>query len=307
MLPPSKSEFDQEIDGQNLEEQMHAAQTDRSDHEGDLVDPGNELDSDVDAALDDDADDLGQEVEEKPKKKGMGKNIIIAAVGVTVVAALSGAGYFYFIQGQSKKPAPISKKIAVDPSLMEAKPALNAPAATISGTEVTPILNARDATSGASSISAPPSNPFSGSAPAPVVVIAPAVASAPAVVIAPAPIPAPAVIIIAAPVANVEVPRADPLGATVVKIVPKPAAVEKLPKPIAEPVVKAAKPIKTAKNKATVDVEEVEIVKPRVVKKVVVKKPSVVRQDMTRSEPHPSQERVQPQSSENFSGYEKLF
>ena len=339
MLPPNKSEFDQQhVDGQNLEEQMHATQASRVDHEDDLVDSETELDSDADAILDDDPDDINQEAEEKPKKKGMSKGII-AAVGAAVVVALSGATYFYFMQGQPKTTAPISKKIAVDPSLTEAKPALNAPQAPILGTEVTPNLSPRsDSPVGTlpSSISAPPSDPFSGSAtaptpsvvapglaPTPAVVIAPGLAPTPAVVIAPvvaltppvvitsAPTPAPAVIIIAAPVANVEGPRADPFGAVVVKGAPKiekPTTVEKLPKPIAEPVVKAAKPIKIVKKKAAeVDAEEVEIVKPRVVKKVIAKKPSVVRQDMTRSEPHPSQERVQPQSSENFSGYEKLF
>ena len=309
MLPPSKSEFDQHADGKNLEAQIHAKQTNKVDHE-DLVEPGTELDNDVDADLDD-ADDLGQEVETKPKKKGMGKGIVIAAAGVAVVVALSGAAYFMQVQ----KPTTVSKKIAVDPSLMEAKPALNSPAVPISSTEVTPNLSAREAASvgpSSSSISAPPSDPFNSSATAaaPGVIITPgtALTPTPTVIITPAQPPAPAVIIIAAPVGNVESPRADPFGAAVVKIVPTPATVEKSPKPVAAPVVKNEKSIKTAKNKAaTVDVEEVEIVKPRVVKKVVVKKPSVVRQDMTRSEPHPSQERVQPQSSENFSGYEKLF
>lgn len=337
MLPPSKSEYDQDDAAEHdLEEQMRAAKTGNPEHDG-VTGPEDELDVDADPALDPDADeeDLGQEEEPKPKKKGIGKGTIFAGVGAVVLVALCGAAYV--MQGQMKAPAPVSKKIAVDPSFLENKPAAALPVepssplatpapvgAPSSGTEVTPNLGAAVTTptaqspSSVSTITAPPSDPFGGTTSAPV---APAVPSAtptpvvPAVTpVTPAPVvTTPAKTVAITPVPGTEGPRADPFGAVIpekpVKV-EKPV-VEKPVKAVAEPVVKAEKPVKAAKivkaKPAAVDIDEVEIVKPRVVKKAVARKPRVIRQDMTVSEPHPSQERVQPQSSESFQGYEKLF
>ena len=327
MLPPSKSEYDQDDAAEHdLEEQMRAAQSGNPEHDG-VTGPDDELDVDADPALDPDADeeDLGQEEEPKPKKKGIGKGTIIAGVGAVVLVALCGAAYV--MQGQMQAPAPVSKKIAIDPSLLEEQPAATpAPiGAPSSGTEITPNLGAPTVTtptvqspSSVSAITAPPSDPFGGTTSTPVAPVVPAATPTPVVPavtpVVPTPVvTTPAKTVAITPVPGTEGPRADPFGSAIPE---KPAKVEKPMvekpvKPMAEPVVKAEKPVKAAKvvraKPATVDIDEVEIVKPRAVKKAVARKPRVVRQDMTVSEPHPSQERVQPQSSESFSGYEKLF
>ena len=331
MLPPSKSEYDQnDAEEHDLEEQMRAAQ---AVNQGDAVaKPDDELDVGSDPSLDIDADadpeaesdDLGQD-EPKPKKKGIGKGTIIAAVGAVVVVALCGAAYV--MQGQMQKPAPVSKKIVVDPSLLDNKPmaappanavvsappaALTAPP--VASMEITPNLATPTVSSpsGVSSITAPPSDPFGSATTPPMATAAAVAAPTPApVVLTPAPVvvvPSKSVSITPAP--NTDGPRADPFGSVIVE---KPAKVEKpvvakIAKPVAEPVVKAEKPVKAVKVKpAPVAVEDVEAVKPRVVKKAAVRKPSVVRQETTVSEPRSSQERMQPQSSESFQGYEKLF
>lgn len=305
MLPPNTSEFDTKTGVENHDTPVHFVQPVQEGHEHGPVADSDEFHTD--AEFDDDGEGLEHEAAEKQKKKGIGKGTIIAAACSVVVVALCGVAYF--MQSSLQKPAPISRKIVIDPSLMETKPALNAPAASIGGTEVTPNLSARDATplgsfpTGSSGISTPPSDPFSGAAtsPTPVAVVAPIVPTSTPVVVVAVPASIPTVIIAPAPVANADGPRVDPFGAVVIKSAPK------IEKPAAESVVKADKPIKVVKVKpVVVDIEEVETIKPRAVKKVVAKKRPTVRRNIN-SEPRPSKERAQPQNNENFSGYEKLF
>jgi hypothetical protein len=313
MLPHSKSEYDQDdADENDLDNQTRGGTSGSTEHHSGAADPGNELDGEGDLDLEPEEDeDLGQE-EQKPKKKGIGKGTLLAAVGATVLVALCGAAYV--LQGQLQTQAPVSNKIAVDPSLLEQKPAVAPmvslpveptvtpavlPAPTLAvpaavGTEMTPTAPAS-----VSAITAPPSDPFGGVT-APVTPASTPIAAPIPVVTGPAtPQPSKAVAITPAP--GVEAPRTDPFGLTVAEkpVVEKaPIAVLKTETP--------AKSVRVVKDK-TVDIDEVEIAKPRVVRKVTARKPPVVRQDMTRSESHPSQERMQPQSSESFQGYEKLF
>ena len=199
------------------------------------------------------------------------------------------------------------------PSL-PAEPKLEAPVAATpnplgapAGNEIVPNLNGAPApvvTTPSAAISSPPSDPFASSTTAPAApttpsasTVAPPVAPVVPAVTPPVATPAPGVSITPAP-------GVDPFGSLSVEKAPTKAAPEKVELPVATI---PAKPAKVVKPRP-VEIEEVEISKPRpVAAKPRVKKPSVVRQDMTVSEPHPSQERVQPQSSESFHGYEKLF
>ena len=315
MLPPSKSEYEQE--DHNLDAQSLTDESGKTDHETDASLDDVDLDADLDPGADDLGDDLENAAEEKPKKKGIGKGTIIAAVGATIVVALCGAAYV--MQGQLKTPAPVTKKVVTDPSLLANKPATpmepmvsqqpapgNTPNATIPSVQASPSLSA---------ITAPPSDPFGGVTTAPTAAAsvptpAPIVVQAPVAAVVPPVIAPPVKSVAIAPVPTMDGPRGDPFGSSVVE---KPAKiekpiVEKAAKPVTEPIVKAEKPIKVVKAKpAPIDIDEVEMVQPRAVMKASVKKPRAVRQDMTVSEPHPSQERVKPQSSETFHGYEKLF
>ena len=310
MLPPSTSEYDNnEASEHDLEEQMRA-QSDGTD--GDASDaPGEEELSDVDAELEA-ADELGEE-ETKPKKKGVGKGVIFAGVGVGIILVMCGVAYV--MQGQMQQQAPVAKKIAVDPSLLESKPSLPAepkleapvvaspnPLGTPAGNEIVPNLNGVPAVS---AISSPPSDPFA----APAVPGASATPAASAVVPPVIPVVPPVAPVVSTPTPGVAItpaPGADPFGSLTPEKVPK---VEKsVPEKVEMPV--ATIPAKPAKvvTPRPVEIEEAEISKPRpVAAKPRVRKPSVVREDTSVSQPHPSQERVQPQSSESFHGYEKLF
>lgn len=338
MLPPSKSEYDQDdVDENDLEAQMRAAQSDATDPSDELsATPGEDdlaldpdTDTDTDVGLDPD-EDLGQE-EVKPKKKGMGKGTIVAAVGAGLLVVLCGAAYM--MQGQLQAPAPSTSKIAIDPSLMDSTPAASSPIeptvsaqmAPLPASEITPNLNAPTvvsptlpASSSVSAISAPPSDPFGGSTSAPSVSVTPPDTSMPTAV-APMPMPTPvapvappASAVAITPAPSVDGPRGDPFGSMVTEKpaprVEKPTIIEQASPPVVESAVKTEKRVRTPKARAVaIDNNDDEVtVKPRAVKKRV-RKPSVIRQDMTVSEPHPSQERLRPQSSESFHGYEKLF
>mgnify|MGYP003599680045 FL=1 len=310
MLPPSTSEYDNnEASEHDLEEQMRA-QSDGTD--GDASDaPGEEELSDVDAELEA-ADELGEE-ETKPKKKGVGKGVIFAGVGVGIILVMSGAAYV--MQGQMQQQAPVAKKIAVDPSLLESKPSMPAepkleapvvaspnPLGTPAGNEVVPNLNGVPAVS---AISSPPSDPFA----APAVPGASATPAASAVVPPVIPVVPPVAPVVSTPTPGVAItpaPGADPFGSLTPEKAPKveKSGPEKVEMPVATIPVKPAKVV----TPRPVEIEEAEISKPRpVAAKPRVRKPSVVREDTSVSQPHPSQERVQPQSSESFHGYEKLF
>ncbi len=322
MLPPSTSEYDNNASEHDHDDPSRA-QADELDADDGTGAPGADELSDVDAELEAADDDLGEE-EVKPKKKGVGKGVIFAGVGVGIVLALCGAAYV--MQGQMQQ-APVAKKIAVDPSLLESKPSLPAepkldapvaanpnPLGAPASNEITPNLNGAPAPivttpSAAPSISSPPSDPFASTtsaasatpaAPAASAVVPPVVPAVTPTVTPPVATPAPGVSITPAP-------GNDPFGSLVPE---KAAAKAEKPAPEKVELPVATIPVKPAKvqKPRPVEIEEVEITKPRpVAAKPRVKKPSVVRQDMTVSEPHPSQERVQPQSSESFHGYEKLF
>lgn len=320
MLPPSNSEYSQNNNGEDddLEAQLRAGRTDGTDtpvEDPDL--PTADVDSEADLeGEEEDGDELGQdeEPEQKPKKKGIGKGTIIAAVGAGLLVTLCGAAYM--MQGQLQAPAAPAKQVAIDPSLLaekpDAAPSVVTPPPQGPSQELTPNLNsAPPVVTTPSSISAPPSDPFASGPAAPVASATPAPATpAPVEPVAPVAvtpaITAPVVAITPAP--TTEAPRAaDPFGAVTTEKSP----VAKTEKPVVtESIdVKPAKEVKEVKAKQAPVVldSEVAVAKPRPVAKPRVKKPAVVRQDMSVSEQHPSQERMQPQSSESFHGYEKLF
>lgn len=311
MLPPSKSEFDQDEHGadDDLEAQMRASSADVAAPDDDEnQDLPTAEDGDVDLESDEGDEDLGQEEEPKPKKKGLGKGTIIAAVGAGLLVTLCGAAYM--MQGQLQTAAP-AKQVAIDPSLLASKPESTPSVVTPpqgAAQEMTPNLNGAPTpvVTTPSSISAPPSDPFASSASPAASVATPVVAPVEPVapVVTTPVVTAPVVAITPAPVTT----GSDPFGAVTTE---KPPAIKAEKPAVVEPVeIKPAKPVKEVKAKpapVVLDSDEVAVTKPKPVAKPRVKKPAVVRQDMSVSEGHPSQERVQPQSSESFNGYEKLF